>query len=177
MTTTQQAAILFPDLIDPKALDAGDVSDGWYTPPKYIALAREVLGAIDLDPASCSAAQAVVQAERYYTEHEDGLIQPWFGRMWINPPYSAPTPWVRRAVSEYQAGNVSAALILTNSYTETGWWQDLAAVATVLFFRGRLNFWHPDKVATQNRTGQTLAYLGSDRDRFVAVFGSHGVIR
>jgi ParB family chromosome partitioning protein len=174
---TQQATILFPELIDPKSLDAGDASDGWYTPPKYIALAREVLGAIDLDPASCSAAQAVVQAGRYYTEHEDGLIQPWFGRMWINPPYSAPTPWVRRAITEYREGHIDAALILTNSYTETGWWQDLAAVATMLFFRGRLNFWHPDKTATQNRTGQTLAYLGPDKARFTAIFESHGVIR
>lgn len=175
--TTRQAALLFPDLIDPKALDAGDASDGWYTPPRYIVLARAVLGEIDLDPASCSAAQAVVQAARYYTEHEDGLIQPWFGRMWINPPYSAPTPWVRRAIAEYQAGMIDAALILTNSYTETGWWQDVAVAGTILFFRGRLNFWHPSKTATQNRTGQTLAYLGPDRARFVGVFGSHGVIR
>lgn len=175
--TTQQASLLFPDLVDPKALDAGDASDGWYTPPRYIALARQVLGEIDLDPASCSAAQAVVQAGRYYTEYEDGLIQPWFGRMWINPPYSAPTPWCRRAIAEYQQGAIDAALILTNSYTETGWWQDVAAAGTVLFFRGRLNFWHPAKVATQNRTGQTLAYLGPDRARFVAVFGSYGVIR
>jgi ParB family chromosome partitioning protein len=173
----QQAIILFPELIDPKALDAGDASDGWYTPPKYIELARQVLGDIDLDPASCSAAQAVVQAGHYYTEHENGLVQPWYGRMWINPPYSAPTPWVHRAIAEYREGRIEAALILTNSYTETGWWQDLAAVATILFFRGRLNFWHPEKTATQNRTGQTLAYFGPDRARFVNVFAPFGVIR
>lgn len=175
--TIQQTTILFPELIDPKALDAGDASDGWYTPPKYIALARDVLGEIDLDPASCSAAQAIVQARNYYTEHENGLVQPWYGRMWINPPYSAPTPWVRRAIGEYRAEQIDAALILTNSYTETGWWQDLAAVATILFFRGRLNFWHPEKTATQNRTGQTLAYIGPNRDRFVSVFAPFGVIR
>ncbi len=172
-----QASLLFPDLIDPKVLDAGDASDGWYTPPWLIEKARMVLGVIDLDPATCEAAQAIVRAGTHYTEHEDGLIQSWHGRMWINPPYSAPTPWVRRAVAEYQAGKVEAALILTNSYTETGWWQDVAAVATVLFFRGRLNFWHPAKVTTQNRTGQTLAYLGADKTRFIEVFQSFGVIR
>jgi ParB family chromosome partitioning protein len=172
----QQSAIMFPELIDPKALDAGDASDGWYTPPKYIALAREMLGEIDLDPASCSAAQAVVRAIQFYTEHEDGLKQPWSGRMWLNPPYSAPTPWVRRAIAEYREGHIQAALILTNSYTETGWWQDLAAEATMLTFRGRLNFWHPEKTTTQNRTGQTMAYLGSDISRFVEVFGHLGLI-
>lgn len=175
--TNVQATLLFPDLIDPKQLDAGDASDGWYTPPWVIEKARMVLGAIDLDPASCEAAQAVVQASAFYTEHEDGLIQPWYGQMWINPPYSAPTPWVRRLLAEWRSGSIAAALMITNSYTETGWWQDLAAEATMLFFRGRLNFWHPAKTATQNRTGQTLAYLGPDRDRFVAVFGPLGVIR
>jgi len=174
---TTQTALLFPDLIDPKALDAGDASDGWYTPPWLIDKARLVLGTIDLDPATCAAAQAIVRATQFYTEHENGLIQPWSGRMWINPPYSAPTPWVRRAIMEHQAGRITAALILTNSYTETGWWQDVATVAMVLFFRGRLNFWHPEKTATQNRTGQTLAYLGPDKARFVEVFQSHGVIR
>lgn len=177
MMTTRQASLLFPDLIDPKTLDAGDASDGWYTPPWIIEKARAVLGVIDLDPASCEAAQAIVQASAFYTEHENGLIQPWYGRVWLNPPYSAPTPWVRRAIAEYQAGAIVAALILTNSYTETGWWQDLAAVAAVLFCRGRLNFWHPAKTSTQNRTGQTLAYLGPDRARFVEVFGTMGVVR
>lgn len=172
-----QTLLLFPDLIDPKQLDAGDASDGWYTPPWLIEKARTVLGAIDLDPATCEAAQAVVKAAHYYTEHEDGLVQPWYGRMWINPPYSAPTPWVRRAIGEYLAGHIDAAIILTNSYTETGWWQDLAAHASMLFFRGRLNFWHPEKTSTQNRTGQTMAYLGLDRDKFATVFCTHGVIR
>lgn len=175
--TTQQASLLFPDLIDPKTLDAGDASDGWYTPPRYIVLARQVLGEIDLDPASCSAAQAVVQATRYYTEHEDGLIQPWYGRMWINPPYSAPTKWINKLLHHYRAGDVYSALVLTNAYCETNWWQDLATDATMLFFRGRLNFWHPEKTTTQNRTGQTLGYLGSDRARFVEVFNTYGVIR
>lgn len=175
--TTQQATLLFADLIDPKALDAGDASDGWYTPSWLIEKARTVLGTIDLDPATCAAAQAIVKATHFYTEHENGLIQPWYGRMWINPPYSAPTPWVRRVIAEYQAGTVQAAIILTNSYTETGWWQDIAAVSTMLFFRGRLNFWHPDKVSTQNRTGQTMAYLGPDRARFIELFHTYGIIR
>jgi len=77
----------------------------------------------------------------------------------------------------YRAGDVSEALILTNSYTETGWWQRLAAEGTMLFWAGRMNFWHPLKTATQNRTGQTLCYLGPNREGFIKVFGQYGVIR
>jgi hypothetical protein len=36
----------------------------WFTPPCYIEAAREVLGAIDLDPASCEAANRTHELER-----------------------------------------------------------------------------------------------------------------
>lgn len=172
-----QSPWLFDDLTNPLALDAGTHSDGWYTPAWLVEKAREVLGGIDCDPASCEAAQSVVQAATWYTKTQDGLQQPWHGRLWLNPPYSAPTPWARKALTEYRVGAVTAALILTNSYTETNWWQELASVGTMLFFRGRLQFWHPDKTSDRNRTGQTLCYLGSDIDRFRAVFGTLGAIR
>ena len=161
----------------PEALDASSNSDGWYTPTYIVEMARRVLGAIDLDVASCEAAQSVVQAARWYGKADNGLVQPWYGRVWCNPPYSAPTQWAHKAISGYRAGEVMAALILTNSYTETHWWQDLAQAGTMLFFRGRLQFWHPEKTSDRNRTGQTLCYLGPDVARFREVFGAHGVIR
>lgn len=177
MTTTFQQSIAFADLLNPRELDAGDASDGWYTPTHIVTAAREVLGAIDTDPATCAAAQAVVQAARWYTEVEDGLLQPWYGRLWLNPPYSAPSKWTDKALSHYATGEVTSALILTNSYTETGWWQRMAGVGAMLFFAGRMQFWHPSKESGNNRTGQTLCYLGADRACFAAVFSRYGVIR
>jgi len=49
-----------------RAVLTSSASDEWYTPPETIALAREVMGGIDLDPASSEMAQGWIQAETYY---------------------------------------------------------------------------------------------------------------
>ena len=93
---TTERTWLFDDLSNPAALDASSNSDGWYTPTYIVEMARRVLGAIDLDVASCGAAQSVVQAARWYGKADNGLVQPWYGRWRCNPPYSAPTQVVVR---------------------------------------------------------------------------------
>ena len=62
----------------------------WFTPDEYIELARDVLGTIDLDPATHALAQERVKAAKFFTEDDDGLTQEWRGRVWLNPPYSQP---------------------------------------------------------------------------------------
>jgi len=61
-----------------------------YTPAEIVNAARLTLGAIDLDPASCALAQDVVKAAAWYGPGspfgEDGLTEPWLGRVFLNPP-------------------------------------------------------------------------------------------
>jgi hypothetical protein len=61
-----------------------------YTPAKYIESARQVLGQIDLDPASNELAQQVVKAAQWYGEADNGLLKDWHGTVFLNPPYSWP---------------------------------------------------------------------------------------
>jgi ParB family chromosome partitioning protein len=49
----------------------------WYTPGPYLGAAKEVIGAIDLDPASCVIAQQTVQAQRFFAISDDGLAHEW----------------------------------------------------------------------------------------------------
>ena len=68
-------------------------SDAWYTPPWIF----DGLGVeFDLDVAAPAEPLAWIPARHRYTVADDGLALPWFGLVWCNPPYSAPTAWCRR---------------------------------------------------------------------------------
>ncbi len=57
-----------------------------YTPTHVVERARALLGCFDLDPASCEEANQIVKAKRIYTEQNDGLLQTWEGKIFLNPP-------------------------------------------------------------------------------------------
>jgi len=61
-------------------------SPEWFTPRPLVEAAREVLGGIDLDPASHAEANKIIQAGRIYDERANGLRRPWSGRVFLNPP-------------------------------------------------------------------------------------------
>jgi len=71
----------------------------------------------DLDP--CSPIEGgVVPAKSKYTIEDDGLAQPWFGLVFMNPPYSKPTPWVDRFLSHANG-------IALVPFTNGRWWFNL----------------------------------------------------
>lgn len=79
----------------------------WYTPGDYVRAARQCMGGIDLDPASCPEANKVVQARHIYTARNSGLLNPWNGRVFINPPGGLVKEFWRKLINEYATDDVT----------------------------------------------------------------------
>lgn len=154
----------------------------WFTPGEYIEAARRVMGGIDLDPASNAVANEVVRAGHFYSRSDNGLVQPWFGRVWMNPPYRKGTendsvyPFALRMADAVSNGEVDQAVVLVNSATDTAWFHVMGEVASaVCHVRKRIRFWHPDKPeADTPLQGQTFFYFGTAVEAFRTEFLTFG---
>lgn len=160
----------------PRAKGTGN--NEWYTPKEYIRAALEVMGSIDLDPATCKEANETVEASSFFTAEDDGLTKEWHGNIWLNPPYSTDMMrlFVDKLIKEYQLGSVDSAIMVSHNNTETRWFQELAKVATAICFpSSRIKFYRGDDVAAPVN-GQAFFYLGGDADKFYDVFSRFGLI-
>lgn len=106
----------------------------WYTPPGIF----EALGlTFDLDPCSPGAGKSFVPAGRHYTIEDDGLTSPWFGTVFVNPPYGSQTQVWMRKLAEYGNG-----IALVFSRTDVKWFQEVCPQADLIcFVSGRIRFY------------------------------------
>lgn len=145
----------------------------WYTPAQYIEAAREVMGVIDLDPASNDFANETVKAEKYYSEEDDGLAQEWFGNIWLNPPYS--TELIRKFADKLSESAFEQAVVLVNNATETAWFEKLVSRASAIVFnKGRIKYRKRDGEHGAPLQGQAFIYYGDNPDKFLEVFSRFG---
>jgi DNA N-6-adenine-methyltransferase (Dam)/Protein of unknown function (DUF3102) len=155
----------------------------WYTPERYVEAAREVLGEIDLDPASCAEANKVVRAKKFWTKKDKPLERDWKGRVFMNPPYgmddsgnSVAAMFCAKALAEFAAGNISEGIILVNSLHSQAWQAPLYS-QPVCFVDHRIKFVSGGGEENKNPTMSNIfVYLGADGEKFARVFSRLGYV-
>lgn len=107
-----------------------ETSDDYYTPASVF---QQMGIEFDLDVASPPGGLPWIPAKQFYTMADDGLAQPWTGRVWMNPPYSNPTPWVSKFVTHRHG-------VCLVPHTRSKWHLELWNNADALAHPGRFYF-------------------------------------
>ena len=152
------------------------MSNEWWTPLQYIEAVREVMGEIDLDPATCVEANKTVGARKFYTEDSDGLSQRWAGRVFLNPPYGSLGSAFASKLYESIGSGVTEAIMLVNSRATDADWFQPCFDGTVCFTDHRIDFDAPDEKTTSSTHGSCFVYFGPNKERFAHVFSKFGNI-
>jgi phage N-6-adenine-methyltransferase len=104
--------------------------------PGSLRRAVAEFGGFTLDPC-CTPASALCPT--FYTREDDGLAKPWYGSVFMNPPYGKTIgAWMRKAWEESRRGALVVCLVPAR--VDTRWWHEYAVQGEVRFLKGRLRF-------------------------------------
>jgi len=158
-------------------------TDEWYTPPGILAAVHDVLGGIELDPASCTVANRIVKAERFYTIKDNGLTKSWRARsLFMNSPYGRTAARSTQAVfMDYlisQLPVIGSCIALTKTVPGYKWWDDLFRgkwPGPVCITEGRISFIAADgQRRGKSKAASSLWYWGPSEGKFAERFDSIG---
>jgi len=108
----------------------------------------------DLDPASPVGLDTFVPARTRYTREDDGLVQPWHGFVWLNPPFSASTPWARKFIAH---GN---GIWLGPAAAAAAWFQSMLRAADRIWLMRDFAFVHPTHKGKYSSMPLAMCALG-----------------
>lgn len=119
---------------------AGSETDEWLT-PQFVIDGLGGADSFDLDPAS-PVCRPWPTARAHYTEIDNGLLLPWRGRVFLNPPYS--TGLLKAFMGRMAEHDQGVALIFAR--TQNAAWHDHVwpRASALFFFKGYLRFHRVD---------------------------------
>lgn len=123
----------------------------------------------DMDPASPVGGGDCVPARRKLTRHDDGLAHDWSGLVWLNPPFSAATPWADK-FREHGNG------VFLGPIANSRWWTDLARVSDLLWLCRDFAFIHPEHAGRRSSMPLAFAAMGDESAaalEMLAISGRH----
>lgn len=149
-----------------------------YTPYTFLIKVCEFFGGnIDLDPCSNSLDNPQCPALVHYNKTLNGLSLPWFGNVFVNPPYSRDLlkPFVDKSISEFESDRARQILILVPARTDTQWHLSLNKYPRC-YLTGRLKFQNPANNGNSAPFPSVLFYLGNSPDDFQRYWKNFGEV-
>jgi phage N-6-adenine-methyltransferase len=105
-----------------KPRSAASLSDKYETPPElFLNLCEQYGISPELDVC---AEEENKKCERYYTEYENGLLQPWSFDAWCNPPHSQNKAFVIKAFGEWRKNNINIMMILPTNTMSSKYFEE-----------------------------------------------------
>jgi hypothetical protein len=137
----------------------------WLTPPAIV----QALGRFDLDPCA-PVVRPWDTAAKHYTVEDDGLAQPWTGRVWCNPPFGREAvKWLRRMVEHGNGIALIPARTETAMFYETVW----GGADAVLFIKGRPHFHYVDGRRAAANSGAPICLVAYGIQNVAALVDSN----
>lgn len=152
----------------------GGETDEWATPRDFLRPISEAVGGFDLDPASGAESSPIAEETFALERGEDGLSEPWHGRVWCNPPYSEKDDWTEKAWKESTREEVEFVALLLSVDTSSDRFHTFVPRASYVYLHdSRLKFGDADDSAP----GFPLTVRVGDEGPLLAVGGEHKVAR
>jgi hypothetical protein len=155
--------------------------DEWGTPCYIIEKARELMGSIDTDPSSDEIINRLtVKAKTFYTKKDNGLAQPWYGNVWLNPPFELKDRFALLAHSRFSRGDIKQAMFLTSLNSVAAIKLRVLRNYPLIILPGRQSFIPMNGQAlSQNSVATVIYYFAHPEnfDRLEEVFGEIADIR
>jgi hypothetical protein len=124
----------------------------WLTPPELV----KQLGEFDLDPC-IPINPPFFHAKCNYNINDNGLEKPWFGRVYMNPPYGKGMEFWMEKLKKHGNG---IALIFARTETKCFFNHVWDYADAILFVKGRIKFYNLDgkQVGTPGSPSIFIAY-------------------
>jgi phage N-6-adenine-methyltransferase len=112
----------------------------WITPKWLI----DAIGISDLDPCGYRLDGKIIveTARKYYTlqDGQNGLIDPWAGTIYCNPPYNNTAAWLKKCREYHQQTGEDVIMLIKNVIERIYFQDEFEHITGIVFIRGHVAF-------------------------------------
>lgn len=129
-----------------------NTSDDFLTPPEIV----RAMGEFDLDPCASWRQESPLAAREYKWPEDNGLLLPWSGSVFVNPPFSELRDWVDKFILH------AYGVMLVPARVEVGWFWKLWNLADGIFFtKGIVEYICPEGKTPPGFFGGAFCAMGN----------------